>query len=148
MPYGVPDERGEVIREGCFRKSIKDSGGTFPCLWTHDPLSVLGTIKVESDTRTLAVTGALLLDVVPKAKEVHGLLKARAVRGLSVGFLPLRVEPRKDGGVDYVEGRLVEVSLCATPAYVGAQVSEVRSLQPSQDELTLVLKAITFDAAK
>lgn len=150
VPYNVADSIDDVMRAGCFRKSIVDAEGLFPCLWTHDPLSVLGTVKVESDnSHNLAVSGALLLDAVPKAREIHELMKARAIRGLSIGFVPLRAVPRPNGGREVVEARLLEVSLCAAPAYVGAQVTEVRSLTaPDEDEARLVLKALTFDASK
>jgi HK97 family phage prohead protease len=129
LVYGEKDSFGDSIRENAFSKSISDAGGRFPLLWTHDAREVLGTINVDGDGRTLAVTGSMLTDVVPKAREIHGLLKARAIKGLSVGFLPLRAAPIDGGGTEFVEGRLLEISLCAVPAYQSAMVNEVRSLE-------------------
>lgn len=145
LVYGEKDAGGDVIREGCFSKSISDAHGRFPCLWTHDPREVLGTITVEADARSLSVSGSLLTDVIPKAREVYGLLKAKALKGLSVGFSVLRAAPIENGGVEYIEGRLLEVSLCAIPAYQSAQVNEVRAiadlakaLDPQHDREALV----------
>ena len=110
--------------------SIRDSGGSLPCLWSHDPREVLGTIHVEADARSLSVRGTLLVDDVPRAKEVYALLRAKSVKGLSVGFLPIRAVQRQDGsGTEFVEGRLIEISLTSVPAYQSATITEVRNLE-------------------
>ena len=126
--YGEADSVGDRIREGCFAKSISDASGRFPCLWNHSAAEVLGTITVEADQRSLAVKGHLLTAEIPKAREIHALLKARAIKGLSVGFLPIRAAPVEGAGTEFIEGRLLEISLCALPAYASAAVHEVRSL--------------------
>ena len=128
LVYGERDSLGDTIRPGCFEKSIRDNAGSFPCLWSHSTTDVLGSVSVESDTRSLQVRGHLLIDDVPKAREAHALLKARSIRGLSVGFVVLRAAPREDGGTDFTEGRLLEVSLTAVPAYESARVTQVRDL--------------------
>ncbi len=127
LVYGDKDAFGDTIRPGAFTKSITEAGAKFPLLWVHDSREVLGGIRVESDGRSLNVTGGLLLDAIPKAKEVHALLKAGAIRGLSVGFLPLRATPN-EGGTEFIEGRLLEISLCPTPAFSSAMVNEVKSI--------------------
>jgi HK97 family phage prohead protease len=148
--YGEPDSLGDSIRKGCFARSIADAHGKFPCLWSHNPSEVLGTVTVEADTHQLSVTGVLLTDLIQRAREVHGLLKAKAVKGLSVGFAPVRVVPaEQSSGVEFIEGRLLEVSLTAVPAYASAEVHEVRAiadlakrLDPERDrELLLELRS-------
>lgn len=146
-PYSTPDEAGDVLRPGLFAKSIRDAEGTFPCLWGHRMDEPLGSITIESsDTKSLNVSGLLLVDDVAKAREVHALMKAKAIRGLSVGFIPLRYQPHGDG-FEHIEARLCEISLCSVPSFRGAKVTEVKSLDAlvaelNRDELLTLRKSL------
>jgi hypothetical protein len=126
--YGDRDSYGDKIRQGAFSKSIADAGGKLPLLWVHQASEVLGSIRIEQDAKSLNVSGALLTDDIPRAREVHALLKAGAVKGLSVGFMTIRAAPLEDGGTEFIEGRLLEISLCPTPAFASAQVNQVKAI--------------------
>lgn len=124
-PFGSQDRFGDVIEPGAFRKA---AGQTLPMLLNHSTDAVIGvwdTIVEKSDG--LHVSGRLLVDAVPKAAEVRALLQAGAVKGLSIGFMPVTSEPRKGGGRTFKAVDLVEVSVVPVPAHSGARVTSVKS---------------------
>ena len=61
------------------------------------------------------------------ADKYRRLVKARVLNSFSIGFIPLRAEPLRGGGVHYLEWELVEVSIVSVPALSEAVISE-RSL--------------------
>jgi hypothetical protein len=55
----------------------------------------------------------------PRHDEVRKLVDAKILRAISVGFMPIRSEPRlnsKNGGVRYLQMELTEASLVSVPA--------------------------------
>ena len=62
------------------------------------------------------------------ADETCALAKAGVLRGVSIGFNPIRSSPIRGGGVQYIEWELLEISLVSVPANAGAVVVE-RSLR-------------------
>ena len=151
--YGETDSYGDTIKAGAFTKSIAEASGKLPLLWVHRAHECLGSIRIEQDAKALNVSGSLLVDDIPRAREVHALLRSGAVKGLSVGFVPTRATPNEGGGVEYAEGRLLEISLCPTPAFSSAQVSEVKAitelaqtLDPVHNKAALVALRDSIDA--
>jgi len=126
-PFNVPDSRGDVISANCFKKSLAESA-TFPLLWAHSQFDCIGHVTAESDLRAMRVTGRLLIDDIPRARETFALLRSGSLKGISIGFISLRATPIDGGGTRFDEGRLAEVSLVACPAFEGAAVDQVRSL--------------------
>ena len=119
------DRFGDVIEPGAFRKA---AGQSLPMLLNHSTDAVIGvwdTIAEKADG--LHVAGRLLINDVPKAAEVRALLQAGAVKGLSIGFMPITSEPRKGGGRTFKAVDLVEVSVVPVPANAGARVTSVKS---------------------
>jgi len=124
--FSSPDRVGDVIEPAAFAGAV---GKSLPMLFAHDQAQAVGVwdgIAVESDG--LKVTGKLLVDEVARAREVRALLQAKAVTGLSVGFMTKKAAPRKGGGRTISDLDLVEVSLVAVPAHDGARVSTVKDL--------------------
>ena len=90
-----------------------------------------GTILGQHDAY-LAVATPTELDVRPNRVRMSGLfpewgvsevadkyrrlVKARVLNSFCIGFIPLRAEPLKGGGVHYLEWELVEVSIVSVPA--------------------------------
>ena len=98
-----------------------------PMLAFHNPTDPIGawdSITERSDG--LHVSGHLLVDDVPRAREVRAMVKAGAVRGLSIGFTTKQARARK-GGRTITALDLVEVSLVSIPMHPGARVSGVKS---------------------
>lgn len=130
--FGNVDQNGERIVPGAFAKSLikrMADGGTIPMLWSHDSYQPIGMFpEIVEDKRGLKVTGKLVLEV-PKAREAFALLKAGAIRGLSVGYRTL---------ADQIEGNvrllkeidLWEISLTTFPANGKATVTGVKSAHP------------------
>lgn len=122
--FGNVDSYGDVIAPGAFRKTLADQP-IRPLLWCHEPREVIGTAELTEDSKGLRLRGKLELDVT-RAREVHSLMRAGAVRGLSIGFFPRQSEARGEGRV-IREIELVEVSLTPFPANPRAKVENVRS---------------------
>lgn len=123
-PFGTPDRIGDVIEFGAFKSATPP----IPMLAFHDPTDPVGTwdsITEKSDG--LHVAGHLLIDDVPRAREVRAMVKAGAVRGLSIGFNAKKAQTRKGGGRTIQALDLAEISLVTIPMHPGARVSGVKS---------------------
>jgi hypothetical protein len=130
--FGVKDTYDEIVMPGAFKRSLAQhkADDTMPkMLWQHDwdyPVGVYTVIR--EDERGLLVEGKLLKDEVQKAREAHALLKAGALDGLSIGYVPLawrKNEEDKDI-LELTEVDLWEVSIVTFPANPAARVQEVR----------------------
>jgi HK97 family phage major capsid protein/HK97 family phage prohead protease len=134
--FASPDRTGDVIEPAAFAGAI---GKSLPMLFAHDQAQAVGVwngIAVDSDG--LSVTGKLLVDDVARAKEVRALLQAKAVTGLSVGFITKKALARKGGGRTISDLDLVEVSLVAVPAHDRARVSTVKDMSNMTTATTAV----------
>jgi uncharacterized protein len=123
-PFGTPDRVGDMIEPGAF-KSAKPP---VPMLAYHDPGKPVGawdSIVEKSDG--LHVAGKLLVEDVPLAREVRALVKAGAVRGLSIGFETKKSVIRKGGGRTVTALALAEISLVTIPLHPGARVTGAKS---------------------
>jgi HK97 family phage major capsid protein/HK97 family phage prohead protease len=122
-PYGQPDRVGDIIVKG----AVSTERDRLPMLWSHDQRDVVGVWEsLEERDDGLHVKGRLLLDSVPRAREVHALLKAGAVNGVSIGFTTKKSAKRKDGGRNINSLNLHEVSIVAVPMHPGARVVSVK----------------------
>ncbi|AQZ50538.1 HK97 family phage prohead protease [Martelella mediterranea] len=124
-PFGSPDRVGDVIEKGAFAGASLP----LPMLFGHDPNDPVGTwTEAEEDEEGLKVKGSLLIDDVARAREVHALVKAGAVKGLSVGFQTRKASPRKGGGRTITKLDLWEVSLVTFGMHPGARVTSAKSV--------------------
>lgn len=124
--YGVVDEGKDMVLSGAFKKTIADNNGSVPCLWAHDDMQPIGTLELIDTPQGLNVKGRLLIEGVPKAKEVYCLIKNKVVKGLSIGYQALKKE-FKDGVRHISEARLFEGSIVVFPMNLEAQISAVKS---------------------
>jgi hypothetical protein len=62
----------------------------------NDPLGTWDSATVKADD--LHLTGRLLVDDVPRAREVRALVQSKAVRGISIGFITKKAVSRVGGG--------------------------------------------------
>lgn len=128
--FGNVDNGGDKIVPGAFVQSLAEGrrkGRKVKMLWDHNPSQPIGVWEdLAEDAKGLWGKGRLVLDV-PKAREVHTLLKAGAVDGLSIGYRTLKSEP--DGNVRLLkEVELWEVSIVTFPMNERSKVSAVKSL--------------------
>ncbi len=123
-PFGSPDRVGDVIEKGAFAGIALP----LPMLFGHDLNDPVGTWSTASEDATgLQVKGNLLIGDVPRAREVHALVKAGAVRGLSIGFSTKKAVSRKGGGRTITALDLMEISLVTIPMHPGAKVTSAKS---------------------
>lgn len=138
--FGNLDSYREIVKAGAFAdslKAIKAGGDPVPMLWQHKTDQPIGGYTdLTEDSHGLKVTGFLLKDDVQQAKEAYALMKARIVKGLSIGYYVLDDSyNEKDDVRTLITLDLKEISPVTFPANQAAQVDNVKSA------LTRMLKA-------
>lgn len=130
--FGNVDLGGDVIHSGAFTKTISEWSGRKrmpPILWNHDRNEPLGVYTaISEDEKGLYVEGRLLVNEVQRAKEIHALMKAGALDGMSIGYGIKRREYDEETGVRHLkELSLYEVSIVTFPMNESARVDAVKS---------------------
>lgn len=141
--FDVVDTQRDVVLRGAFQKSIRTRVGQIKLLWQHamqEPIGYFTTMF--EDGHGLYVEGQLMLEV-EKAREAYALLKRGVVKGLSIGYSPVRYAVDPDSGVRKLsEVELWEVSLVTFPANEAAQVTVVKS-KKAEDGIYDLAQALT-----
>lgn len=127
--FGNVDSYGDICVAGCFGPSLAKHRreGTKPLLlWQHDPAKPIGVWEdLTEDGKGLRGTGRLLKGV-RQAEEALILLKAGALRGLSIGYREVSAQP--DGNHrKLLELDLIEASIVSFPANRRASVTAIKS---------------------
>lgn len=127
--FGNVDSYGEKVMPGAFVASLakhRREGSNVLMLWQHNANEPIGVWEdLAEDAKGLWGKGRLILDV-QKAREVHALMKAKAIGGLSIGYREVKVTP--DGNVRNLEELdLREISPVSFPANRRARVESVKS---------------------
>lgn len=130
--FGNVDSYKEIVAPGAFAESLtawKESGRLPPVLWQHRSGEPIGPfIEMAEDGVGLRVKGRLLVDDVQRAKEARALMKAKAVNGLSIGFVTREDSYDRVTGIRTLKKvDLWEVSVVTFPANPAAQISSVKS---------------------
>ena len=138
--FGNVDSYREIVLPGAFTdsiKAIKAGGDPLPMLWQHkSDQPIGGYTALSEDARGLKVTGFLLKDEVQQAAEAYALMKARIVKGLSIGYYVLADSyNEKDNVRSLITLDLREISPVTFPANQEAQVDNVKAA------LSLMLKS-------
>lgn len=124
VPYDTPTRIGSV--EESFAPDAFDPADVIgkPLNWRHgEPIGVIVSAANEPDGLYI---GARILDTV-QGRDAATLTRAKAVKGLSVGFYPAKSTWNKARtAVRHTAARLLETSLTHMPAYATAGVSVVR----------------------
>lgn len=123
------DHGGDKVMPGAFVDSLskaRQGGRTVKMLWNHDPSQPIGVWEdLAEDGKGLRGTGRLVMEV-PKAREVHALMKAGAVGGLSIGYRTINSEP--EGNVRLLKQvELFEISPVTFPMNDRAKISSVKA---------------------
>lgn len=139
--FGNEDLGGDIVMPGAFTKTISENKNV-PILWAHNTREVIGVNKAFSeDAKGLKVTGQLVMEV-QRAREVHGLMKAGAVKGLSIGYDAIRTDMSryaKDGVRGLAEVKLYEYSLLPFPMNPEAQVTGIKTVADLERLLTRIV---------
>lgn len=130
MKYGVVDSYKTRFMPGVFTRSIEDDDVVAAC-WAHDGTRPIGTVSDFRDSAEHLDATLTFLDfeAVPDARMAHETVKSGAIKGVSVGFERKKVSPSAEHRdvTDFIEARMVEVSLVLNPAVPGAKVLSVRN---------------------
>lgn len=122
-PFGTADRVGDMIEKGAFA-GVKLP---LPMLFGHDQNDPVGVWEAaEEKADGLHLRGRLLVDDLPRAREVRALVQAGAVRGISIGFVTRKSEPRRPGGRVIRQLDLMEASLVTLPMHPGAKVTSAK----------------------
>ncbi|ALK09496.1 HK97 family phage prohead protease [Blastochloris viridis] len=122
--YDQPDRIGDMIAPGALAKAAFP----LPMLAFHDMGDPIGTWDSATDKGgAWHVKGHLLVDEVARAREVRALVRAGAIKGLSIGFITGKAEPRQGGGRLIKSLELIEVSLVTLGMHPGAKVTSAKS---------------------
>ena len=122
--FGTPDRVGDMIEPGAF-KGVKLP---IPMLFGHDMNDPVGVWTEAQETGAgLTLKGRMLVEDVPRAREVRALVKAGAVGGLSIGFVTRKAVARTGGGRTIKALDLFEVSLVTAPMHPGARITGAKS---------------------
>lgn len=130
--FGNVDSYREIVAPGAFKDSLaalKEAGDVLPVLWQHNPEEPIGGYTdLSEDDHGLKVSGFLLKDNVRRAAEAYALMKARVVKGLSIGYY-VRGDSydEKTGVRTLTQLDLREVSVVTFPANESAQVNNVKN---------------------
>lgn len=127
--FGGVDSYGDTIDPKAYDKTIKARNRDRPVRmrWNHWGPVIGKWVTLGVDEKGLAVEGELTPGH-SVAQDVYASLKHGAVDGLSIGFLPKKIEMLEGGGRLLKEIHLVEISVVEEPADLGATVGDVKSL--------------------
>jgi HK97 family phage major capsid protein/HK97 family phage prohead protease len=129
----------EVDRAG---DVVESSGAVFklpmPLLWQHRADSPIGHVTAATITKAgIKITAQIAKDVgLPDIDRAWTLIKAGLVRGLSIGFKALEMEPlnAKDpwGGQRFLKWEWMELSAVTIAANAAASISTIKSIDSEQ----------------
>jgi uncharacterized protein len=122
--YGNVDQGGDEVVPGAFTKTLRDATGPFPVLMVHDVAEQIGYADLEDSKAGLVVKGKLVLET-EKARQAFELMKARALRGLSIGYDSIR-STMKGTVRQLLELKLYEISVTPFPMNELATVTIVK----------------------
>ncbi len=121
--FGQPDEGGDIVSPGAFRKSLGRRGKhRIRMLFQHDAKEVVGTWdRIVEDGFGLWVEGRLVPEV-PRADALRRLIARGAIDGLSIGFRTVKASRRQDYRL-LIEVDLWEISIVAFPMMDRARIA-------------------------
>jgi HK97 family phage prohead protease len=128
--FNLVDRGGDVVAPGAFKASLanwKKQKSAPVMLWQHDSYSPIGVwTELEEDDKGLKVKGQLVLEV-PLAVAARALIKAKAVRGLSIGYRTLDYDIDRTTGIRTLKKvELWEISPVTFPMLTQAQITNVK----------------------
>lgn len=134
--FNEVDLGNDVVAPGAFTASLAQRGPSgIRMLFQHDAAEPIGTWeKVEETPQGLKVRGRLAL-ATQKGREVHELMRASAIDGLSIGFRTIRArQDRTTGARRILEADLWEISVVTFPMQESARVDNVKRVWPGLNQ--------------
>jgi len=135
--FDVEDQGQDIVRKGAFARSLQQRGSIgVKMLYEHNNYEPIGSwLELAEDSYGLKAKGRLLIDALPKAREVHAMLKARILDGLSIGFRTVKSSADRGNSVRYLEEvDLREISVVMFPMLEEAAITSVKADLPISTE--------------
>jgi HK97 family phage prohead protease len=126
--FNREDMSRDVVLPGAFAESLRQRGATgVKMLFQHDANQPIGVWSaLHEDARGLYAKGRLMPEV-GKAREVHALMRAGALDGLSIGFRTVKGRRDRATGVRRLEQvDLWEISVVTFPLLPEARVAAMK----------------------
>lgn len=123
-----------IVEKGAFTKTLIERKDKIPVLWQHDMTQPVGVpLELKENDAGLYIRGKL--SKTERGNEALELMRDGALKGLSIGFDPIKWNMTKENDSDpewdavrhITELKLWEVSLVTFGADPNALISEVRS---------------------
>jgi HK97 family phage prohead protease len=125
----TPDRMGDVVQS---------LGITFknplPLLHQHQHDKPVGMVKFSKPTKDgIEFTASMPRNLDPgplkdRVDTAWGEVKAGLVRGVSIGFIPTKYAFMDDGGIEFQESEVIELSLVTIPANADATIAMIKSI--------------------
>ena len=116
------DNVNDVIEPGALDKYLKQFDGPLQMLWQHDKNEIIGEwTKFEIRGDKVIGTGEIYPEV-GRGADAMALISRGMIGATSIGFRTTDYEANDEGGINFKEIQLVEVSLVQSPANPKAQI--------------------------
>lgn len=109
-------------------------GSENPFLWQHDRTQPIGNCAAKKVKEGLQITAQLVKptpdmpsQLVARLEEAWASIKSGLVKGLSIGFKPIKYAYLDSGGIHFLEWELLEVSAVTIPANAECSIQTVKS---------------------
>ena len=158
--WDIVDHHGDIVRRGAFAKSIKErvAAGKVPLMARHfkyggDVNEAIGVINEAIEDEHGLYISAKLYDT-QLAQEIRAkIIDSPNMYGLSIGYMHTKngAKKIKNGGYDYTEIKLYEVTVTVQPANeatIAMAKSEAQLFEDFRSELGLLRKMVDELAAK
>ena len=119
----------DMVLPGAFADSLRSRGpGGVKMLYQHDANQPIGVwAELKEDSRGLYALGRLMPEVA-RAREVHALMRAGALDGLSIGFRTVKGRRDRASGVRRLEKiDLWEISVVTFPLLPEARIANLKT---------------------
>lgn len=124
-----------------------------PLLWQHQHDKPVGMATFGKATKS-GIPFTASLPVIPEAGALKDLVdmawqsvKAKLVRGVSIGFRPIEYSFMDEGGIRFIKTEIYELSLVTIPANASATIQTIKAMS-SHREATRGVQLITRAAEK
>lgn len=134
----------ESFQRGAFTKTLAERRSPVKLLSQHDRTNPIGR-AIEIREESSGVYGAFQVSKTRSANDQLELARDGVLDSFSVGFAPVK-HVLRNGVTVRTEVALREVSLVTFPAYEGALVAGIRSLDPGETALAQQLLAVLAGA--
>jgi uncharacterized protein len=124
-PYGNVDEGKDIVEAGAYTKTLKEKGFTRPMLWQHKTDCPIGELALEDRKEGLWCKGKLLMEL-PEAQKAYVCIKAKVVKGLSIGYDSIK-DSIENGVRHLKEIQLWEGSIVTFPMNENALIASVKA---------------------